>query len=148
MLEHGGGIIAASKHYGIPIEDWLDLSTGINPNGWSVPEIPAAIWRRLPETEDGLIQAAAAYYQTNSLLPVSGSQAAIQVLPKLRSRCRVGVLAPSYNEHRYAWSRAGHAVENIAADELNAAIAELDVMVLCNPNNPTAVAFATETLLA
>lgn len=148
MLEHGGGVIAASKRYAIPIEDWLDLSTGINPNGWPVPEIPAAIWRRLPETEDGLIQAAAAYYRTNSLLPVAGSQTAIQALPKLRSRCRVGVLTPSYNEHRYAWSRAGHTVANIAADELDAAIAQLDVVVLCNPNNPTAGAFATETLLA
>ncbi|MHB8346036.1 MAG: threonine-phosphate decarboxylase CobD [Acidiferrobacterales bacterium] len=148
MLEHGGGIIAASGQYGIPIGDWLDLSTGINPNSWPVPEIPAALWRRLPEHEDGLIQAAAGYYQSRSLLPVAGSQAAIQIVPRLRGCCRVGVLAPSYSEHQYAWSCAGHSVVNIAAGEINAAIAELDVLVLCNPNNPTAVAFPAETLLS
>ena len=147
MLEHGGELIAASKKYGFSIRDWLDLSTGINPNGWPVPEVPATVWRRLPEVGDDLIRAAAAYYQTSSLLPVAGSQAAIQVLPKLRSRCRVGVLAPSYGEHGHAWSRAGHIVERISADDIDAAMAELDVLVLCNPNNPTAVVFSPETML-
>ena len=148
MLEHGGGVIAASKRYGIPADGWLDLSTGINPNGWPVPQIPPAVWRRLPEAEDGLIAAASAHYQTDCVLPVAGSQAVIQTLPKLRAPCRVGVLAPSYNEHRHAWLRANHAVENIAVDAIDAAIARLDVMVICNPNNPTAVSFAPETLLA
>lgn len=148
MLEHGGGIIAASTQYGIPVNEWLDLSTGINPNGWPVPHIPSAVWRRLPEAEDGLIRAAAAYYQTDFVLPIAGSQAAIQILPTLRPPCRVGVLMPSYNEHRYAWSRANHAVENVSAEAIDAAIERLDVVVICNPNNPTAVSFAPETLLA
>ena len=31
---HGGRLNAAAARYGIPREQWLDLSTGINPNGW------------------------------------------------------------------------------------------------------------------
>lgn len=38
MLNHGGRIHAYAKQYGIAPKDWLDLSTGINPNGWPVPE--------------------------------------------------------------------------------------------------------------
>ena len=62
MLEHGGALRAAATRYRIPPSDWLDLSTGINPNGWPVPPPPAKVWQRLPEPDDGLETAAAAYY--------------------------------------------------------------------------------------
>ena len=94
MLEHGGRIAAAAQRYGIPLDSWLDLSTGINPRPWPVPRIPAAAWARLPEDEDGLENAARAYYGAPQVLPLAGSQAAIQALPGLISPCRVGVAAP------------------------------------------------------
>jgi histidinol-phosphate/aromatic aminotransferase/cobyric acid decarboxylase-like protein len=59
MLNHGGRIHAYAKQYGIGLKDWLDLSTGINPNGWPVPEqISTELWTRLPENEDDLIDQA------------------------------------------------------------------------------------------
>ena len=94
-LHHGGRLREAAQAYGIPLEEWLDLSTGINPNGWPVPVLPAACWQRLPEQGDGLEQAAADYYGSTYLLPVAGSQAAIQLLPRLRRPGRVGILQPS-----------------------------------------------------
>ena len=54
MLKHGGGVQQAALKYGLPADKWLDLSTGINPIGWVVPEISAAKWLRLPEDDDGL----------------------------------------------------------------------------------------------
>jgi len=54
--------------------------------------------------------AAKAFYRAPQLLPVAGSQAAIQALPRLRARSRVVVAAPSYAEHAYRWTQAGHAV--------------------------------------
>ena len=51
---HGGRLNEAVKRWKIPHAQWLDLSTGINPNGWPVPPIPAHIWQRLPEADDGL----------------------------------------------------------------------------------------------
>ena len=102
MLEHGGALRAAVARYGIPLDDWLDLSTGIHPHGWPPPSmIPPVVWQRLPEPDDGLEAAAAAYYGTPHLLPVAGSQAAIQALPLLRKTGRVGVLNPSYAEHAH-----------------------------------------------
>ncbi|MCP5195239.1 MAG: threonine-phosphate decarboxylase [Gammaproteobacteria bacterium] len=137
MLEHGGALRAAAARYKIPLSDWLDVSTGIQPQGWPIPSIPAAVWRRLPEPEDGLESAAAAYYGTPHLLPVAGSQAVIQALPRLREPCRVGVLHPSYAEHAHAWRQAGHRVETLAIQALETAVNRLDVLVLVNPNNPT-----------
>ena len=61
MLEHGGKLLRAAQHYGIPLTDWLDLSTGINPEVYPVRAIDPACWNRLPEDDDGLEAAAAAY---------------------------------------------------------------------------------------
>ena len=78
-----GRLRAAATHHGIPLADWLDLSTDINPDPWPVPALPAGVWRHLPEEEDGLEAMAADHFSSASLLPVAGSQAAIQLLPML-----------------------------------------------------------------
>jgi len=147
LLEHGGGLRAAAARYGIALGDWLDLSTGINPQGWPVPLLPPMVWQRLPETDDGLETAAATYYGTPQLLPVAGSQAAIQALPWLREPGRVGVLQPSYAEHAHAWRRAGHQLEWLPPDQLDTAADRLDALVLVNPNNPTGQGFDPAMLL-
>src|SRR5690606_40951433 len=48
-IVHGGGLTAACARYGGQPGDWLDLSTGINPNMVALPEIPEAVWNRLPD---------------------------------------------------------------------------------------------------
>ncbi len=148
MLEHGGHLLDAAKKYSIAKEQWLDLSTGINPNGWPIPEIPVECWQRLPETSDGLEDAAKAYYQCQCLLPVAGSQAAIQTLPLLRKKSTVGVLSPAYAEHAHNWEKAGHSIKIVSAESLDDEIAQLDVLILINPNNPSAQSFSKLQLLA
>ncbi|HXH01818.1 MAG TPA: threonine-phosphate decarboxylase CobD [Candidatus Competibacteraceae bacterium] len=147
MLSHGGRLRAAALRYGIPLAEWLDLSTGLNPNGWPVPAVPPAVWLRLPETDDGLEQAARDYYGAPQVLPVAGSQAAIQTLPLLRPPGRVGVLSPGYAEHAHGWARAGHEVLPLAAEAVDAAVERLDVLVLINPCNPSGVRFPVARLL-
>ncbi|AUZ60784.1 L-threonine 3-O-phosphate decarboxylase [Pseudomonas sp. XWY-1] len=148
MLEHGGRLLRAVQQYGIPREQWLDLSSGIAPWPFSVPPIPVDAWARLPETEDGLEDAARLYYGARQLLPVAGSQAAIQALPLLRPAARVGVLTPCYAEHPYAWQRAGHQLLALDEAQVEAALDGLDVLVLVNPNNPTGQRVSRERLLA
>lgn len=137
MLEHGGRLRAAADRYGIALPDWLDLSTGIAPYGFAVPDIPADAWKRLPETEDNLAAVARDYYQAASVLPVAGSQAAIQMLPRLRRNLQVGVVSPCYGEHAEAWRRENHPVFEISEGCVPRALDQLDVLVLVNPNNPT-----------
>lgn len=144
MLEHGGRLIAAARHYGIAPADWLDLSTGINPLGWPIPPIPTELWTRLPEEDDSLVEAACRAYGAPSALPVAGSQAAIQALPTLHPPGRVGIPQPTYAEHTQAWRRAGHEVVPWTA---NSGVEGLDVLVLIHPNNPTGVRWTTSALL-
>ena len=147
-LHHGGRLIAAARQYGIPAADWLDLSTGINPNGFPVPPLPAACWQRLPEEGDGLEEAAAAYYGNPRLLALPGSQAAIQALPGLLPPAAIACLAPLYQEHPQAWQRAGHKVRLLPTASLARALAAATPRVLlCNPNNPTAARHPREAVL-
>jgi len=152
MLEHGGNLNDAVESFGRAREDWLDLSTGINPHFYPMAAFAANIWHRLPEASPALAIAAEAYYGAPHMLPVAGTQAAIQALPRLRAslsaRSRVVVAAPAYAEHAHRWAQAGHAVHEVPYDALADAVADCDVMVICNPNNPTGATIAPEVLLA
>lgn len=146
--KHGGQLRAASQHYGIPLEAWLDLSTGISPWAYPLPAVPSACWQRLPETGDGLELAAAHYYGSVYLLPVSGSQEAIRRLPQLHPpQQRIGILSPAYHSHRQAWLAAGHEVVELTAAQLKTCLPTLDVLVVVNPTNPTAQHYPAATLL-
>ncbi|WP_353154380.1 threonine-phosphate decarboxylase CobD [Herminiimonas fonticola] len=147
MLEHGGNLNDAVRRYGRPREEWLDLSTGINPQAYPVPQLTPDAWHRLPEPSTTLLEAAQTYYGAPQLLPVAGTQAAIQTLPRLRARSRVVIAAPSYAEHSYQWRQAGHDVREVTYDQLEAQLEVCDVMSLCNPNNPTGEKIAPEALL-
>lgn len=137
MPEHGGDLARAFRKHGIPVERWLDLSTGINPLGYPVPQVPATDWLRLPGSSESLLRAARDYYQTDYMLPVAGTQAAILALPRLRSRSRVMLAALTYNEYAHTWKRHGHAVQAVPICEFDQHLAQTDVLIVCNPNNPT-----------
>jgi len=145
--EHGGRLNATARRFNIPIAECIDLSTGINLNGWPVPSIPPEIFSRLPENDDALVSSAIHYYQVDNLLPVAGSQAAIQCLPMLRPYSRVGIINPAYQEHAYCWKKAGHDVQLLVAEDISAAIDQLDVLLIVNPNNPTGLKFSADQLM-
>lgn len=134
ILHHGGRLRNAISQFGGDAQDWVDLSTGVSPWHYPIPEIPVSCWNRLPEEEDGLIAAADRYYCGHNALPVSGSQAAIQLLPSVLAaqRGEAGiVLLPKvgYKEHERAWRKQGWQIEYYAnaanatnANELNVSI--------------------------
>lgn len=147
MLEHGGNLREAALRFARPLEDWLDLSTGINPRHYPVPALADGIWHRLPEADPALALAAAEYYRAPCMLPVAGTQAAIQALPRLRPPSRVVVAAPSYAEHAHHWAQHGHVLQQVPYTDLDVAVDTCDVLVVCNPNNPTGAMIAPARLL-
>ncbi len=148
LLEHGGNLREAARAYDRPLEQWIDLSTGINPHWYPVPATTPNAWHRLPEADPALPDAACAYYGAPAMLPVAGTQAAIQALPRLRAPGRVVVAAPSYAEHAHHWGQHGHQLRQVPYAQLNDAVDECEVLVVCNPNNPTGARIAPEQLLA
>ena len=138
-LPHGGDLAAAVALYGRPRQEWIDLSTGINPARYPVGDIGDEAFSRLPEKTalDDLLEAARDYYAAPSqdaVVAAPGTQALIQWLPRLRPRSRVSVISPTYAEHAHAWSEAGHDVVEAASS--NQAPGDTDVLVVVNPNNP------------
>lgn len=136
-LWHGGDLDAARRCFPDAPAPWIDLSTGINPWPYPLPPVPPQAWTRLPlASEDAALRtAAAAAYGAPSIDHIAagpGSQALIQILPRLRPPGRVAVVGPTYAEHARAWALAGHEVTGIGQLE----DADADVVVAVNPNNP------------
>jgi cobalamin biosynthesis protein CobC len=146
--EHGGDLGAARRRYPDAPQPWIDLSSGINPFAYPVDDLPLETWQRLPsrEAEHALLAAAARRYgvgDASTIVAAPGTQALIQLLPRLVHKSTVAVLGPTYAEHALSWRRAGHDVTVVA--EL-AAGAHADVVVIVNPDNPTGRLLSCDTL--
>lgn len=131
QADHGGGIDAAARRFGGARADWLDLSTGINPNPFPLPALPSDAWTALPDQTalDRLIAAARQVWSVPdgaAVLAVSGASAPIALVPHLRSAGRVHIPGPTYNEHARAFRAAGWEVVDTGAT----------AQVLVHPNNP------------
>lgn len=148
-IAHGGDLDVVRAMPGAYPGDWIDLSTGINPFPYPLPPPAAGELTRLPAAADlaALVEAARHAYCCSAaaqIVPVPGTQAAIQWLPRLFAPARVTVLGPTYTEHAHVWRQSGHAVEEI--DSLPGTLARTDVLVAVNPNNPDGRALGPELL--
>ncbi|SCW56725.1 L-threonine O-3-phosphate decarboxylase [Rhizobium mongolense subsp. loessense] len=138
-IVHGGGITAAAAAFGGRPEDWLDLSTGINPCPAALPDIPAESWHRLPDKYlmQSAVAAARDYYRSGDLLPlpVPGTQSVIQLLPRLvEPGKRIAIVSPTYGEYGKAFRSAGFIVDEV--DGIGAIDDRHALAVVVNPNNP------------
>ena len=136
MLDHGGNLDVAMRRFGGRVEDWIDLSTGINRRPYPVPALNQRHWSALPSRAEieALHEAARqAYAATAPVLAVAGAQAAIQLLPRLARSGRARILGPTYDEYAATLRAADWVVEEVADLE---ALAGADLAVIVNPNNP------------
>lgn len=129
--DHGGGVDAAADRWGGARADWLDLSTGINPVPYPVPDIPAQDWTALPDRRafEALEGAARAFWDVPDkldILPAPGASALIAAIPGLRAPGRVEIPGPTYNEHGAAF--AAHGWREGTGDTA--------AFVAVHPNNP------------
>ncbi|WP_028349646.1 threonine-phosphate decarboxylase CobD [Bradyrhizobium murdochi] len=148
MREHGGNLDQAVQRFGGRMQDWIDLSTGINRQPYPVGEIEPHFWNALPSRSDleSLHEAARQAYATKApILAMGGAQAAIQLLPRLAPCGRARVLAPTYNEYAVVLSAAGWDVAEVASLD---ALARADLAVAVNPNNPDGRRYDKAELLA
>ena len=129
--DHGGQLETACALYGGVPEDWIDLSTGINPEPYPVIPFSADDFQRLPSASayNSLIAAARAFWSipnTAHVVATAGASAAIAALPSLLPPSQVAIAHPTYNEHQAAFTAAGWRVSDNAQA----------VQVVVHPNNP------------
>jgi len=151
-LLHGGQLQKIAKKYQIPIDDWLDLSTGIAPLSYPIPEIPLQFWQQLPQKYLALEMAARKYYQCESILVSNGSQSIIKALPGLWLKenphsKKAYLPARGYKEHAKSWEDAGYQCcfyrQRLPKTTL---LCKNSVLVIINPNNPTGQLFSSDTI--
>ena len=142
--DHGGNLADAMARYGGATEDWLDLSTGINPMAWPVGPISNAAWTRLPDksASDALLAAARRTYDIApeaEVIAAPGASALIRLMPRLAHPTTVAIPGPTYNEHAAAFVAEGWQVTEHPGPGVTAA-------VIVNPNNPDGRLWALEEL--
>ncbi|MCK9504355.1 MAG: aminotransferase class I/II-fold pyridoxal phosphate-dependent enzyme [Porticoccaceae bacterium] len=159
-LAHGGKLCQAARDFGIPLDSWIDLSTGISPWSWPVPRVPNRVWQRLPEDTERVNTTAAQYYdpktcgakvcRRNQALAVPGSQYAISRLPGLFPPGKAVLPLWGYSEHQKAWQQAGHQVLFYSHPlQLRHLVDDPTVQyaVVINPCNPTAELMSPDSLV-
>lgn len=143
--DHGGGLDAAIATYGGTRAGWLDLSTGINPVPYPLPDLPADAWTALPDAaaQARLLEAARQFWHVPEgagILAAPGASALIAQMPRLAAPGRVHIPQPTYNEHAAAFAAHGWTVTDTPD--------RADAQVVVHPNNPTGAWHDAETLTA
>ena len=138
-IVHGGDIDAVRRKFPLAPEPWIDLSTGINPHAYPFDPPSAEAWQRLPQASaDAAARLAAAQRygaaDPETIVAAPGSQALIQIVPRLIEAVDVAVIGPTYAEHAAAWARCGHRVRTVSS---LADIGDARAVVVVNPDNPT-----------
>jgi len=131
--DHGGGLDGAIAIYGGCKTDWLDLSTGINPVPYPIPDIPKQAWERLPDQNafDRLHNAARRFWNvpdTVEIIAAPGASALIARMPYLTGNLRAFIPGPTYNEHAAAFRALNPVLDSDDPDA--------PVHVYVHPNNP------------
>jgi len=129
--DHGGKLDDAIARFGGKRSEWIDLSTGINPVSYPLPQFSADAWTALPDSRafDRIEARARAFWnvpKAAAVLPVPGASAAIALLPHLKDAGKVCIPGPTYNEHGAAFQTAGWQLSETPTDAL----------VAVHPNNP------------
>lgn len=152
---HGGNIVRASRRYGLPAEHFVDFSANINPLGPS-REAVAAIVESLgliasyPDPDCGELRSALAAYlgvAEDLLLMGNGAAELIYLLVRVTGRRRALIPAPTFSEYGLSVLTQGGQVAEVPMEEEKGFrlpvqeildhLPEVDLLFLCNPNNPT-----------
>ena len=134
QLDHGGGVDDAVARWGGTRDEWIDLSTGINPIPYPVSAFNSRDWTSLPDraANDALLNAAHAFWNVPNgadIIAAPGASALIAQMPRLFSGSQVHIPAPTYNEHAAAFRAANWSVRSTMSK------GEAPT-VLVQPNNP------------
>jgi len=161
---HGGDLARASERWNLNSGELIDFSSNINPLG-----PPPGLLDHLREALPGIVayptpQARELREELGNFLAVpadrlllgNGASELIHLIILWRRPKRVFVPAPSFSEYERAASLAGSAVERYSlmpGEEADLAavgrkLKSGDLLVFCNPNNPTGILYPRRELMS
>ena len=166
IIEHGGNGRLLAQAMGIDSENWIDFSANINPLGISnnLKSVLKDSIDRLTEYPDlnnhqekKLIKD---YHRKNDLnvLLSNGAVGIFYELAKILHPKNLLILSPTFMEYEKAFRQVGSEINyfklspstfTLEVDQLLLSCTELisgDVVLLCNPNNPTGTVITVEEL--
>ncbi len=141
--DHGGGLDAAIDRYGGTRDDWIDLSTGINPVPYPLPKLSDDAWTSLPDKAAfAKLEARARSFwrvpDNAGMLIAGGASALIAGLPAVVAPGAVAIPGPTYNEHGAAFQAAGWTMREDG----------MDAVVAVHPNNPDGLRWTADQITA
>lgn len=145
LHEHGGNVYFESRCRGLRIEQLIDFSANINPLGPSPLALKAIqgsldLISHYPDPDcTELTEELANYLQVDPGMIVvgNGGAEAIQLAADVLGPDTGLVLSPTFSEYARAIQRAGGRAIPVAFEDFDAHLDGVDVVFLCNPNNPT-----------
>ncbi len=162
---HGSDVEKIAERYGIPAEEIVSFAANVSPMGLSdkylkhiaektgcVERYPERDYKRLRKAVSGYCHA-----EYEDIIVGSGSSEIISAVIKHRKSPNVLIVAPAYAEYernvriaggraRYYRLREERGFE-FDTDVLTAALSDdLDMLMICNPVNPTGTALSAERL--
>ncbi|QAX28041.1 threonine-phosphate decarboxylase [Leisingera sp. NJS204] len=142
--DHGGNLGVAMAEFGGTRSDWMDLSTGINPHPYPLPDFTAGDWGALPDADalTDMERAARSFWNIPdeaAVLAAPGASALIAALPALAAPRWVQISKPTYNEHAAAFEARGWKIRVDGPAEARVAV---------HPNNPDGRMWKEEQLTA
>lgn len=163
---HGGNIYLAEKRFGIKQEDFLDYSANINPFG-----LPKRLKELLNENVNSLVNYPdplcadlvshiSQYLSVNkeNIIVGNGASEVISLFLEVLAPKKVLMLAPTFSEYQRACALQKIEVEyyklleenkfKLNVEQFISEISEeIDLIFLCNPNNPTSTLINKDDLI-
>lgn len=155
MQEHGGNLREISLRHGVDENAIIDFSSNINPLGCplaarALVRNAHALLSSYPDTHCGALRDALASSlrcSPQNIIAGNGSTELIYLIPRAFKPRRALIVTPTFSEYEKSLLAAGCAVRSlflkeergfrVCADEAIDLLPRVDMLLLCNPNNPT-----------
>lgn len=162
---HGSDLEKIAEHYGIPKDSIINFGANVNPLGLS-ENVKEEVARRLdiissyPDREYASLRHIIGNYcqvSPSHILVGNGSTELISLLIEQMHPKKTLILGPTYSEYARELSLGGNIQEYYHLDSSNAFCLDIpdflkrlqaryDLLIICNPNNPTSSVISTEEM--
>ncbi len=164
-FKHGGDVYSAALAWGVEIEQVHDFSANINPFGLELGVLEGLskqrhIFEHYPDTTYKALKSAIANHyglRAEEILVGNGGIELIYKTIQASKPSKIGILAPTFIEYERAALSYGCEVAvmltepygfKVPLETLTTFAKGVDLLFICNPNNPTAVLYKREFLIA